>query len=35
MSMFETAYNRENAKYVALVTRKNRPSGFYNGIITR
>lgn len=35
MSMFETAYNRENAKYEALVTRKNRPSGFYNGIITR
>ena len=35
MSMFETAYARENAKYEALVTRKNRPSGFYNGVITR
>ena len=33
MSMFETAYARENAKYEALVTRKNRPSGFYNGVI--
>ena len=35
MSMFEAAYARENARYEALVTRKNRPSGFYNGIYTR
>lgn len=35
MSTFETAYARENARYEALVTRKNRPSSFYNGIITR
>ena len=35
MSMFETAYARENAKYEALVTRKNRPASFYNGVITR
>lgn len=35
MSMFESAYRRENAKYEALVTRKNRPADFYNGIYTR
>ena len=35
MSMFETAYARESARYEALVTRKNRPSDFYNGIYTR
>ena len=35
MSTFEAAYARENARYEALVTRKNRPSGFYNGIYTR
>jgi len=35
MSTFEAAYARENAWYEALVTRKNRPSGFYNGIYTR
>ena len=35
MSMFETAFARENARYEALVTRKNRPSGFYNGVYTR
>ena len=33
--MFETAFARENARYEALVTRKNRPSGFYNGVYTR
>lgn len=35
MSMFETAFARENARYEALVTRKNRPADFYNGIYTR
>ena len=35
MSMFETAYARESARYEALVTRKNRPSDFYNGVYTR
>lgn len=35
MSMFETAFAWENAWYEALVTRKNRPSDFYNGIYTR
>lgn len=35
MSTFEAAYARENARYEALVTRKNKPSGFYNGIYTR
>ena len=35
MSMFETAFAWENARYEALVTRKNKPSGFYNGIYTR
>lgn len=35
MSTFEAAYARENARYEALITRKNRPSGFYNGIYTR
>ncbi len=35
MSMFETAFARENARYEALVTRKNRPTDFYNGIYTR
>ena len=35
MSMFETAFARENARYEALITRKNKPSGYYNGIYTR
>lgn len=35
MSMFETAYARESARYEALVTRKNRPTDFYNGVVTR
>lgn len=35
MSMFETALARESARYEALVTRKNRPAGFYNGVYTR
>ena len=35
MSTFETAYARESARYEALVTRKNRPSDFYNGVYTR
>ena len=35
MSMFETAFARENARYEALVTKKNRPADFYNGIYTR
>ena len=35
MSMFETAFARENARYEALVTKKNKPSDFYNGIYTR
>lgn len=35
MSTFETAYIRERSRYEALVTRKNRPSDFYNGIYTR
>lgn len=35
MSMFETALSRETARYEALVTRKNHPSDFYNGVYTR
>ena len=35
MSMFNNAFQRENARYEALVTKKNRPADFYNGIITR
>lgn len=35
MSMFETAFARETARYEALVTRKNRPADFYNGVFTR
>lgn len=35
MSMFETALARESARYEALVTRKNRPANFYNGVYTR
>ena len=35
MSTFETAYARESARYEALVTRKNRPTDFYNGVYTR
>ena len=35
MSLFEEAYARENARYEALVTRKNRPTDFYNGVYTR
>ena len=35
MSMFEEAFCRENARYEALVTRKNRPANFYNGVYTR
>ncbi len=35
MSMFETALARENARYEALVTKKNRPGSLYNGIYTR
>jgi len=35
MSAFDTAFARESARYEALVTRKNRPSGFYNGVYTR
>ena len=35
MSMFEEAFCRENARYEALVTRKNRPADFYNGVYTR
>ena len=35
MSMFEEAFCRENARYEALVTRKNRPTDFYNGVYTR
>ena len=35
MSTFETVYARENAKYEALVNRKNRPLDSYNGIYTR
>ena len=35
MSTFETARARESARYEALVTRKNRPADFYNGVYTR
>lgn len=35
MSTFESAYARESARYEALVTRKNRPGDFYNGVYTR
>lgn len=35
MSTFESAYARESARYEALVTRKNKPSDFYNGVYTR
>lgn len=35
MSTFNASFLRENASYEELVTRKNRPAGFYNGIITR
>lgn len=35
MSTFDTAFARESARYEALVTRKNRPGGFYNGVYTR
>ena len=35
MSTFETAFARENARYEALITRKNIPAAFYNGIYTR
>lgn len=35
MSMFETAFVRENARYEVLITQKNRPTDFYNGIYTR
>lgn len=35
MSTFESAYARESARYEALVTRKNKPSDFYNGVCTR
>lgn len=35
MSMSEIAFARERARYEALVTRKNKPADFYNGIYTR
>ena len=35
MSMFETAFHRECARYEDLVNRKNRPAEAYNGIYTR
>ena len=35
MSMFETAFARETARYEALISRKNKPAGFYNGVYTR
>ena len=35
MSSFDTAFARENARYEALITRRNTPSDFYNGVYTR
>lgn len=35
MSMFNTAFLWQNARYEALITQKNHPTDFYNGIITR
>lgn len=35
MSSFEAALARETARYEALITAKNRPAAFYNGVYTR
>lgn len=35
MSMFDRAFERKNAEYEELITRKNHPAGEYNGLLTR